>query len=340
MLAIALAQGAAIVGKNAVLVDTDFATGGLTYYLTFRAFGNSRVGFSELLAGKSPGRLSEWAAAGRPEGPNEDWLSRVRLVSIGDPRRIRDGQSLDIAQPLEQVLREASDLGELVIVDCRGGIDSQSIAVCGMVDEIVIVVETDTTSIRASQHLADTLSDQNLKHKVAGFVLNKVMDDPTALAKTASSLLGTAYLGSIPFDIEATRSYIQGRIPDAGSLFSRHAFAILPRLMSGVDNYSAIQVLSPEEFGTVTLRSPEARLGGLIIFSMAFYLFVIYVWARYSEIFDFGRYQYWDMTILVFTNVLVFAALSDPIKQVIGRQSRRYLNFFRIFRARGARDWR
>ena len=347
MLAVALAQGAALAGRTAVLVDTDFATGGLSYYLTFREFSHSRLGLVDMLKSKEVRRpLEEWASIGTVRASDSMWKSNLRLVAIGDQRRIRSDTDLDFAEPLQQVLREAAYLSDLVIVDCRGGIDRQSLTVCNLVDEILIVVETDTTSIRASQHLADVLSDEGLKGKIVGYALNKVMDDPTTLAKTASSLLGVSYIGSIPFDIEATRSYVQGRIPPPSTLFSRHVFAMLPRLTGRFGQYDDLRVLSPEEFGTVTLRSPEVRSGGIFVLVTALYVSGVYVWMRSSgfrELYASGIVDphygnFIDVAVIVAINVLLVAALSDPIKQGLGRTFRKYVDLVRRIAGAKRRD--
>lgn len=333
MLAVALAQGAALAGREVVLIDTDFATGGLSYYLTFREFNNARLGISDVLEGDGlfPS-LSSWAVSGVSNGLGRGWLSKLRLVPMGDQRRFFDDTERRSSKLLQSIIEEARHLGDLVIVDCRGGIDNQSLEVCHMVDEILIVVETDSTSIRSSQHLTDVLSEQKLRSKVAGFVLNKVMDNPTALAKTASSLLGIAYLGSIPFDIEATRSYIQGHIPDSNTLFSQQVFATLPRFMTDMDIYDRIPVLSPEEFGSVTLRSPEVRLGGLVVLTISLYLSATYIFFLYSSY--FGQKYFFDelravgILFIFGANIITFIALSDSVKQKIGRFFRRSSRLF------------
>ncbi|OQW76531.1 MAG: hypothetical protein BVN32_08915 [Proteobacteria bacterium ST_bin14] len=334
MFAVALAQGAAINDKKAILVDTDFATGGLTYYLTFREFSNARVGLSDFLGSRPTDKpLSDWAAVGKSTRREEDWISNVKLAPIGDQRRFREDMDNEIELAVRNVLNQAVYISDLVVVDCRGGIDSQSIAVCRMADEIIVVVETDTTSIRASQHLADILSDENIKQKVVGFVLNKVMDDPTPLAKTASALLRLDYLGAIPFDIEATRSYIQGLIPDSNTLFARHVFAILPRIFSDLEKISNIRVLDAEEFGSVTLRSPETRLGGLILLSLGLYLSVGFMWFAYLDLDYIGgiRFNIFQILFVISLDFILFAGLSDAIKQKLGQSYRQQYSVFRLF---------
>lgn len=330
MLAVALAQGAALAGKSVVLIDTDFATAGLTYYLTFRAFSKAKFGLSDLISKPDAvSNMTSWAGVGNPQAGDERWLDEVRLVPIGDHRIPVDEVSEGMMSAFRKALEEAKRIADIVIVDCRGGIDNQSIAVSMMVDEVLVVVETDTTSVRASQHLADEFLSFGIKDKIAGFVLNKVLDDPTSLAMTASSLLRVDYLGAIPFDIDATRSYIQGKVPDSSSLFSRHCFAVISKLIPGITLYDRLRTLSPADFSSVTLKSPETRLGGVMIAAFSMYISVGLLAVAYAKASD-GVVKYLPGIAAygLICNVLVLAAVSDPIKQVIGGIFRSYNRVF------------
>lgn len=334
MVAVALAQGAAKVDSKVVLVDTDFATGGLTYYLTFREFGHGRFGLSEILNGRAPkSPLYEWAESGAARDAEHQWVKNVRLVPIGDQRKVTEDVGEKYVNSLKFVIEEAAQSADFVIIDCRGGIDAQSLTVCSIVDEVLVVIETDATSVRASQHLIDVMSEHGMKGKIVGFVMNKVMEDPTSLAKTASSLLGVKYLGSIPFDIEATRSYIQGKIASSDSLFTRHVFSVIPRIFRELDFYDGLRGLSPEEFGSVTMRSPEVRIGGLMILAMSLYVsFSFYIFSDLPQFREIKSYEYFNIAYLFIANMFLIFALSDPAKQRMGRiYSRINAIFVRIF---------
>ena len=330
MLAVALAQGAALAGKSVVLIDTDFATAGLTYYLTFRAFSKAKFGLSDLMS--KPDAVSNmilWAGVGNPQGVDERWLEEVRLVPIGDHRLRVDEVNESMISTFQNALVQAKRMADIVIVDCRGGIDNQSIAVSMLVDEVLVVVETDTTSIRASQHLADEFLSFGIKDKIAGFVLNKVLDDPTSLAMTASSLLRVDYLGAIPFDIDATRAYIQGKVPDSSSLFSRHCFSVISKLVPSITTYDRVRTLSPADFSSVTLKSPETRLGGVMIAASSMYISIALLAVAYAKASDdIVKYLPAIAAYGLICNVLVLAAVSDPIKQVIGGVFRSYNRVF------------
>lgn len=230
------------------------------------------------------------------------------------------------------ILDVVKNFFDLVIFDCRGGIDKQSVSICSLVDEILIVAETDTTSIKSSQHLLDVIAGSGLRTKVLGFVLNKVMDDPIPLARTASSLLGVPYLGAVPFDIEATRAYIQGRIPSPQSLFCRHVFSLIIRIDRKIDKYHGISTLSPGDFGTFTLRSVESRMGGLFLFVTGFYLMAAsaLVYAN-SFILSAVEQNIIALCISFGFMVLLGAALSESVKQTLGRFARDLLVAARHF---------
>jgi septum site-determining protein MinD len=324
MVAVALAQGIALADRSCILIDADFATGGLTYYLTFRNFKNARIGLSDILEDESlEGDVSRCIIAGTPTRPTEDWLLNISLLPIGDQRRIEDIAADNIRLEMKFVLDLVRNLFDFVIVDCRGGIDKQSISICSLVDEIFIVAETDTTSIKSSQHLVDVIADAGLRAKIVGFALNKVIDDPIPLARTASSLLGVPYLGAIPFDIEATRAYIQGHIPSSQSLFCRHVFSLIDKVFKKIDKYSGLSTLSPGDFGTFTLRSVESRLGGFFLFTLGFYLMVGSA-VSYSSLstISVSEKNAIGLGVSIGFILLLGAALSERIKQSIGRFSR------------------
>jgi MinD-like ATPase involved in chromosome partitioning or flagellar assembly len=342
MVAVAMAQGLAMEGYRVLLIDTDFATGGLTYYLTFSQFHQGRIGLADLLLEpKDEFSLDDLTASSKIDHDETRTLSLIELIPIGDQRRFDDVVSEGIKELVLDIVLHAKHFFDAIIVDCRGGIDRQSIDVCSACDDILLVMETDTTSIQASQHLVEVLSRQNLKRRLVGFVLNKVMDDPSPLAKTGSSLLRADYLGPIPFDIEATRAYIQGKIPDAYSLFSYHVRATLRRLFPDLDSLKYLRPLDSMQFGTLSLRPPEAKIGGLIVAAIALnvtFFAMLSLWNR-PTLLDSGQ------ILLTFRQamggtaifcVLVLAALSESFKTGIGRFVYSYFSVLRAIMRTGS----
>jgi hypothetical protein len=191
---------------------------------------------------------------------------------------------------------------------------------CRAVDEIVMVVETDAASIQASQHLASVLYEAGLGRKIAGFLLNKAMDDPSALAATGRSLFRCEYLGAIPLDIETTRRFIKGMMPEWQSLFSRHASRILSGLLPEADALKNRRILSASEFGTIGLSNPDTRFGNYVIAGLVLYVALGYV------AFEFGikgaPFHWQDVWPVLGACLGVLLSLSDQFKQVLGHLAR------------------
>ncbi len=340
MVAVALAQGAAAADRRVMLIDADFGTGGLTYYLSFRVFNRLRTGVTDLFDNPSlAASIDSWAASPDPAGEGHG-LAGVRLIPIGKQALIRDDIDDRIVGALDAAIMNAKSIADVVIVDCRGGVDYQSLAVCAIVDEVLLVVETDATSIRSSQHLVEELDRHMVKHKVAGFVLNKAIDDPTTLAMTANSLMQVDYLGAIPFDIEATRSYIQGRVPSFSSLFSRHVLAVWPKLIPELDSYyGKINLLRASDFSDVTLGRPELRVGGVVLAVTVLYASVAALFALYFS--NPGIKQVprdYVVAGILASNVAVVSMLNDALKQSLGRVFRRYSRLTRAIVSFGRED--
>jgi septum site-determining protein MinD len=327
--AVAMAQTLSLSGYRVLMIDTDFGTGGLTYYLTFNAFTSARLGLSEFILGQPKAKgLVDIASYSTTrsygsENPFPNAPDSVALIPIGDQRSVYDLPRERVYDVMTRLIDEAAKEFDYIIADCRGGIDEQSTTVCEICDHILMIVETDATAIQASQHLVDVLSQRGLKDKLLGFVLNKVMDDPTTLAKAGNSFFRSHYLGAVPFDIDTTRAYIQGNLPRIGSLFSRHVMATVTRMFPD-RIFLHVQTLSPNEFSTVSLRSPETRVGGIILFGLYLYVsffawYSILVKPYYSNVSPSAVYYIYTATSILFLGM----ALSDAVKQAIGRAVRK-----------------
>src|SRR5262245_12556369 len=118
MVAALMAQ---IMGRSVsvTLVDADTGTGGLTYYLGLNAVSNVAVGLADLLLDSSfPDTLPVQTVA---------WeRSQVSFLGIGDHRRLYR-ESTSGSSRLPTIMGRLRDLNNVVIVDCRGGIDSESL---------------------------------------------------------------------------------------------------------------------------------------------------------------------------------------------------------------------
>ena len=248
------AVAAAIFGKISptVLMDADTGTGGLTYYLGVKHIENFTLGWLD----REPGAFPLQQVRG---------FHSVQFLGIGDHRKlIRNRQSLDIPGAIQQTIRALDGGPQWVLVDCRGGIDDDSLATCAAVDDIILVVEADTTSFQATQNVVDALSEAGLAGKLRGFILNKMIDDPSTLARSATSVFRTQYLGAIPFDIDAVRDFIVGDIPESTSILGIHLTNALHRAYPQEVPPPVKAVWTPSEFRSAGLRDPRSTRGGLI----------------------------------------------------------------------------
>jgi septum site-determining protein MinD len=256
-----------------VLVDADFGTAGLSYYLGQRYVRNIRSGMTDLVFNDKRKKQLDL----------EQMLQKVAELSparpclflpIGDFRRllspresdyIKEIVSADIVSTLNRVIKELRKPNRLVIVDCRGGVDDELIAVCQAVDEIVLVAEADTTSFQATRHVSDALVDRHLSHKITGFVLNKVLEDPSVLQRTISSTFGTRYLAAVPFDLEASRAFLVGRLPTPQSVFLTHVQEALSKAYPADVDPPMGRVWQPADYANLSLRSPGESQAGLFL---------------------------------------------------------------------------
>jgi flagellar biosynthesis protein FlhG len=325
-------------GHSVVLVDADLGTGGLTYYLGFSAFSGARTGVADIV-------MQESQSPDVPLSyPNDDarrnldirHAGSLALLPVGDHRRALrlKGKSTGNMMNLQFTFEGLREHYDVVIVDCRGGADSQSLAVCELVDEILIVVETDAASIKASQHLTDTLSDRDLSSKVAGFILNKVMDDPRALANAGRSFFSTQFLAAVPFELETTRDFIRGFLPRPGSLFRKQVNLGLRSLFPHLDIDKYSNYMSETEFSVLSTEPPEIKTGrsfiGLVIAATVIFYLVYFNFGEAMDIYPSVPFEI-ERTIVQGGVVGLFAllaisALSATILSAIGRLVRVYLS--------------
>lgn len=285
MIATAMANIASAKGR-VILVDADTGTAGLTYYLGLRMVHNTAVGLADMIAGEkniSPLPLQPVHNTRRALGhPSHG----IRFLGVGNHRKLfKKGSLRDGRIVFTQIFNEfQSTTGQLIIVDCRGGIDADSIAVCELADDIIVVVEPDTTSFQASQHLVDVISDDKLAGKLRGFIVNKVFDDPSEMIRNGTAVFKCRCLSAVPFDIEATRAFLVGKIPSLDSQFSIQISLALAAL--NPERYRPIilgRPWGPEEFRKVSLSNPESTRGGLAIAALLLILMIALAVVVYQQ---------------------------------------------------------
>lgn len=328
----ALAQSLAYDGHSVLMVDVDLGTGGLTYYLGFSEFQRARDGIVELLSERA--NFSEVSVGAKIESLIENkWLTNVKLIPIGDHNDVIRNDQLVGEIGLEALIETAKEDFDYVIFDCRGGIDADSLTVCSSVDEILIVAETDAASIQATQHLSQILYERSFGNKMSGFALNKVMDDPTALAQAGRTFFKCEYLGAIPMDIETTRRFIRGKVPEGDSLFSRHVGRIAEDLFNLKKSFGA-RVLNASDFADTFTRGPSIRNGRFVwlFICMYFFTFLILIFEG-AEFYEpayggvyLGRGGIYILASVFF--VVIVGLLSDRFMESMGAYFRKILKLF------------
>jgi len=254
------------------LVDADLGTGGLSYYFAIKQIRNIKQGLIDLLF--EDDILDQSAVLDRLQ-PLRREPGDVNFLPVGNFSRLGPrvgGRYPSIDESSEQfvtVFRAAVTHlrrpDRVVIVDCRGGIDEEMIAICALVDQIVLISEADTTSFQASQHLMEALSEASLAHRVTGFILNKVFEDPAAVIRNGTAVFGVQSLGSIPFDFEATRAFLIGDIPSSSSVFGTHVCDALSRAYPRDVEPPIRGIWTPNDYSSLSLASPASSRGGIFL---------------------------------------------------------------------------
>jgi septum site-determining protein MinD len=272
----ATAVMAEILPPPVVIVDADTGTAGMTFYLGLDLLPNTREGLTT---------LAQRSLRSEPI-PNIERVLKpipsqegVRFLSIGDPRRLfRDMNEKRMTATIRQALEKLASLPGWTLVDCRGGIDRESLAVCRIVDEIILIVEPNTTSFQATQHVVDILARQDLDAKLRGFFINKVFDDPTITGREGTAAFGCQFLSAIPLDLAATRDFLVGAVPSKTTLFGTHIWdglckayphSVLPPLRPPwkSSEYREVNLL-----GVDSMRGGYLVAGGIALASFEFYL--------------------------------------------------------------------
>ncbi|MCS7480835.1 CpaE family protein [Umezawaea endophytica] len=265
-----------------VLVDGDLGTGGLSYFLALNYVRNIRNGLTDLLLGDAVVNAPKVGAVEL----KDRYLQRVKFparsidaffLPVGDFRRLthrageqfasdRYNPGVALQNALARVVDVAAGPQSIVIVDCRGGIDDETLAIGRVADDIILVSEPDTTSFQATRHLAEVLGERNLGHKIAGFVLNKVFEDPTVARREGTSAFGAQSLTPVPFDPVATRAFLVGELPPENSVFTTHVVDALASLYPKETAAPPSQRLfRPQQYSALVLASPASARGGYVL---------------------------------------------------------------------------
>ncbi|HET7015455.1 MAG TPA: ParA family protein [Streptosporangiaceae bacterium] len=292
-IAVLLAQAKTV--KNIVLVDADLGTAGLSLYLGVNEVRTDSRGLSTvILEGARESRfvvsidgLLKPLRSFRSDNLGTE--PRISLLPVGDFKSVNNefrrtwaesGYSTDhrttiaLVDALKHVISELKATADMVIVDCRGGIDDESIAVCKTVDDIILIGEMDTTSFDAGLNLIEIFSDGKLVQKVKGLIFNKIYRNPEVIRHNAPGQYETDILATIPFDLAAARAFTTGNIPSTSSPFGVHVQDAINRAYPDlIDAPPEAKIWKPGDFDAVNVFTPGAMragiVGALILFTIS-----------------------------------------------------------------------
>lgn len=304
-------------GYRTLLVDGDLGTAGLTYYMGLNTVSNISVGLTNLTQEEYH---YDFSMIERVVQDMNDF-EHSKFLGVGDHRRyLKNGgdfyESSSLSVTFKNLIEYGSNLYDFIIVDCRGGIDRESLAVCSAVDDILIVAETDTTSFQATQYLVDTLYDNELSSKLSGFFVNKVFDDPSTIARSGTASFKSQYLSSVPFDLDATKSFLVGELPNINSIFATQIWHGLFKLYPSLIRSPSRRQLSFNDFRGLSLRDDDSLIGGMILsFSslmLGFYLF-------YTNQLGYSPFKEFDTVIILMLMLLATFSGMEPTRKAMGR---------------------
>jgi flagellar biosynthesis protein FlhG len=315
-------------GIKSTLVDTDIGTGGLSYYLGLNYANGVGSGISDML-------LRDPALE---RGTDIDRYIRklisfehMSFVSVGDHRKLlRSGKEEQFKKHIRDILKEIKKVTTgYLLLDCRGGVDEDSLAVCGEADAILLVTETDPASFQATHYLADVLSDRDLAHKIKGFVVNRVFDDPQVIVRQGTHSFGGEYLGAIPFDIKAMRDFTVSIVPAKSTLFYRHVQGVVAKLVSNSKIRPAAGLWRFDEFKISNVDDPDSILGGSIVAVGCVGMLIVFVLIRYSSFGEQFGYRYVFELTPILSVILGLAGSLSPLRRGVGRALRAYMDLVR-----------
>ncbi len=301
-------------GYSTLLVDADFGTAGLTYFLGLNEVNNISVGLTNIFS-------SDEKTALQPEDiitPLNSY-DKTEFLGVGDHKRYH---KLDahgwFHKHFHDLLQfeKARNKYDFIIIDCRGGIDEDSLTVCKAVDNIIAVAETDTTSFQATQHLIEILYDNAVSHKVSGFYVNKVFDDPSTLLSSGTKSFKSSPLASIPFDLEAIRNFLVGKVPSLDSVYTSQVCYGLNKILKNENITPSRVLLANHQFSSFSFKDTQTSVGSTSLSTLLVSIFIILLSMEYQEHGSIISNDNYPMITGLFLSVLT---LSDKIKKSFGQ---------------------
>jgi septum site-determining protein MinD len=214
-------------------------------------------------------------------------------------------------------------------------VDEESIEVCKSVDKIVIVLVPDTTSFQATQNLVEILTDRGLSDKFGGFLINKVFDDPSVIARLGRSTFRCEYLSSLPFDFASMRSFLVGDVPSSRSLLGIHVWEALSKIFPEDVVGPPARTWSPSDYREIGVSNLDSVRGGYFLgFIMILLLYMIASqWFIYGSIEEINIQLVLILTFAI--GLLGLGACVEPVRHAIGRALALYFRSLSSLFSRG-----
>ena len=330
-------------GKNTLLIDSDFATNGLTLLFLkevrvkselVHSTARSPVGLSDSLTGsQAPDRviLSE-----RLQFIPATFDLQAGLSNADDVIRLR-------FQQLLEPLREEYDF---ILIDAQAGADDMGrIAMSRKVsDEVVIVSEYDPMSAAGVERLKALLRE-DLTYDRTWVLLNKILPE---FAKSFSDFMEVAkYLSPIPWDASVVRAYARRQLAIDTDTGNEHTISVLQTLKglfgdsiqqdltAWVQSRAAVirqpleeQYADAEKEVAFLLsqksnfarRKQVFRLASLLVFGVAGSAATFFLFTRVlaGEPFDKDLSSVFVILSVVFVSAMVLVLDSDVLMRIFG----------------------
>lgn len=341
-------------GISTTLIDTDIGTGGMSYYLAVNHIeGGINVGIAEMLmeSDKFKSNNEKKSKNHFETIENQGLIQKIRefkhsyFVGVGDHRRLMrlKKETLfkdEIANILQYIKNQNNNL---LICDCRGGIDEDSLAVCKFADHIILIVETDAASFQTSIHLVDVLSDNDLAYKIKGFVINKVFDNPASIVNNGQGAFRAEYLSAIPFDLDAIRCFLLGDIPLSTSVFTNHIRSGIHKIFRDQIKVAREKVWQFEDYSAAALSDVDARTGGVALSAFLILIFAFIPLSYYAFGENYGPegefLKAWpgtsDYVVIASGLVAGFLGCVSVTRRFVGRVANSYVKMLGRFIGKG-----
>ncbi|MEK6959494.1 MAG: cell division ATPase MinD [archaeon] len=181
-------------GKRVLLIDADVAMANLSLILGMQS---SPITLHDVLLGEAQVRDSVY------DGPDGIHFIPSGL-SLDNYKRVD-------SERLTGIVSQLSDQYDFILLDAAAGIEKNVLSALSSAQETLIV--TMPTSPAIADALKTKIVAQRLGSKVIGVVVNFVMNEKGEISnKEISGILELPIFGSVPFDPEVRKSFMQQKV--------------------------------------------------------------------------------------------------------------------------------